>query len=194
MAVDALLAALERAAKADAEARLEAVRARAAEVTASAETVAARRIAEAEEKLLAEERALIQRDTAAVAREWKEQRLTARATVLDRVFSLAAEQLTALPVSRYTGQVTALCDEALAYLEGRPATLSARPEVAAILALHVQGQALVTVAADPASAPGVVARTDDGEVTVDNGLAARLGRQRPDLAIEVGRLVEGAEG
>ena len=194
MALDALLAALERAASADAEARLEAARVRAAEVTSAAEAQAARRVAQAEAQAAAEERALVQRDTAAVARAWKEQRLTEREKALDRIFALAAEQLGAFPVHRYAGQVTALCDEALAYLDGRPATLSVRPEVAAILERHVHDRPLVTVAADPGAVPGVVARTDDGEVTVDNGLAARLLRRRPDLAIEVGRQVEGSRG
>jgi vacuolar-type H+-ATPase subunit E/Vma4 len=190
VAVDALLAVLERVAQAEAESRREAARQRASSILRSAEGEAERRMVRAEERLAAEERSAVRRETAGVVRAQREQLLSARNAVLERVFASASARLEQLPVARYSGRVAALADEALGYLEHRPVVVTARPEVAGILRLHLQGRLDVTVEASVQTPPGLTARSADGEVTVDNALPARLAHRREELAIALVRRLE----
>lgn len=188
MAVDALLTVLERAAAAEADAVLARAGTEAEAIVAAAVAEGTRREALARERLAAEERAAVQRETAAVARAHRERWLAARAAVLERIFRSAGDRLHALDSTRYQPLLPALADEALAYLEGRPAVVKVPGASSRLVERHLAGRE-VQVEPDADTGPGVLARSADGTITVDNRLAARLARQEADLAIELVRRI-----
>jgi vacuolar-type H+-ATPase subunit E/Vma4 len=186
MSVEALVAAIDAEAQAEAAALLER-----AQVEATALVDAARRRAEAR---VAEARAAAER----AARAEAARRLTAirlrdvgaqaaaLAGRLDRVFEEAARDLAAIAdggdTPRWEAALLRLAAEA-AELTGPGATIVARPADASLLtaAPAVRGTR-ARVAVDPDLPPGIVARSDDGRVEVDATLPARLARARERLA------------
>jgi len=123
------------------------------------------------------------RALARVEREARRLVLIARAGVVDRILERAAARLEHLSFDRYRERLPALVAETLVYLEDSPSTIlcpqEALRETAELLA-GVAGVA-ITVAADAAA--GVIGRSVDGKVTVDDTLVARLHRDRAELAI-----------
>jgi vacuolar-type H+-ATPase subunit E/Vma4 len=189
MGLETLLAAVERDADAAIQARVVAGCRAAAEILREVEGEVTRRRAEHDDRVERELADLNIRELARLQRGHRVRLLQARADVLERIFARAASLLQSVPEEQWSALIPRLTGECAAYLEGRAFTVTCPPGGvgAASLRLAPQpGSRVIGVADAP---PGVLARADDGSVTVDNTLAARLDRLRPRLAIElVGRL------
>ena len=130
MGLDALIAELTRTAEAESEAMLSAARARALAIQRAANEDATRRREAGLRHLADANRRALARETAAAERENRLTVLAARAQALDAVFARATELLMATDAARYRDGVGALVDSTLKYLEGAPAILRCRPDVA----------------------------------------------------------------
>ena len=189
MSIDALLLHLEEDARREAARLRQEATARAEEIVARAEADAARKRALHLEHIAGQRRSAGERQVAAARAEAREQFLEARMAVLDRVFDAAAASLGRMEVSRYTGSVAHLAQDAARYLERGPAVLQSPPDAVAVAAEAVRDRPDVRV--EPADVPaGVTGRSGDGRVLVDNTLAAILARRRADLAIGLGARIE----
>ena len=123
-------------------------------------------------------------------REAEERALAARENLMRNVFARAAERLSDLPNSpRYARAASTLLERALSFLPASevevvcdPATARAVREVAARAGARIEIR--------PDAAPGIVARSAAGSVSVDATLATLLDRLRPTLAMHVAARVE----
>ncbi len=194
MALDDLLAALER----DATAQAEAVR---AEARGAADRIAREtdaRLAGRRRDVL-EARAEALRAAAAVALgevRWRAraQVLAAREELLDRLFEAAASRLpAAVRGADYRATLPGRLHEALSYLGDEPAMVRCPSALAATVRAALAAEARCTVAPDDAVGSGFRAATTDGTVEIDETLEARLAELRPRLAIEIQRRLD-AEG
>ena len=176
---------------AEAEAEAAAVEERAAreaqEIRARAVAEAARRRAAFIARRESEQRDAIDRELALRRREQRENVLAARARLLEQVLGAVRRELAAVPVARYSAALQRLGEETVRYLEGRQAVLECPPEAAPTLRAQLGDRAGVAIEAREDARPGVVGRSADGDVTVDNTLVSRLDRMRPDLAIGLAR-------
>lgn len=157
------------------------------EIRARAAAEAARRRAAFIQQREAEQRDAIDRELALRRREQRENALAARARLLEQIFAAVREKLATVGVARYSAALQRLGEETVRYLEGRPAVLECPPEAAPTLRAQLGDRAGVTIEAREHAPPGVVGRSADGDVTVDNTLVSRLDRMRPDLAIGLAR-------
>ncbi len=185
MSIDALLALLERDASAEAAKLISEAELRAQGLLAQAEAGAQRRGAEALDRLREAGRRTVACETAAAARGYRESHLRERALLLDRVFTDAERELRAAAIDRYQGQLPALVDATLRFLEGGPAVLHCRPDVAGPVEQLLKDRADVTVRADADAAAGILGQSADGTIVVNNTFAALLRRQEADLAVAV---------
>jgi len=132
------------------------------------------------------------RALARVEREARRLVLVARAGVVERILGLAAARLEHLSFDRYRERLPALVRETLAYLEDTPSTIhcpeEARPEIADLLG----GVTEVSIDVAPNAAAGVLGRSADGKVTVDDTLVARLRRDQAELAIALAAELDGS--
>lgn len=190
MALDDLLAAVEREAERKIAARLAGAWTDAARLAAGSREHLARRRAEAEAARRAELRAAATREVEASRRAARRTVLEARERLLDRVFRAARERLPA--AARGEAYVSALADEVaevLSYFGDELVVLRCPPALEPRAREIVQeigaGRSGVTVAADARLATGLAAESGDGELMVESTLEGRLGRLRPALAIEV---------
>jgi vacuolar-type H+-ATPase subunit E/Vma4 len=192
MAIEALLAVIEREAAAEAERIHVEARRQARELEARAAAEADRRRAQAFGRLEAEGRGRLRRELAGIERRGREATLLARARLLERVFAEADRTLAVLPLARYHHRLEALVEETLRYLEDRPAVLSCPPDAAARLGEIAAARPGAVVEPREDARAGVVGRSRDGAVTVDNTLSARLQRRRDDLAVALAARLEEA--
>lgn len=186
MALEHLLAALERDAEATAEAELSAARAEAVRIEAeSAARVEQRRasfVATREREL----RAAGATAAAEVRRRTRRAILEARQRLLDRVFTAAEHRLrAAVDDPAFVERLGEYLAEARTYLGDGPVIARCRPELAARVRRLAAKAKSVTVVTDPAAGTGIRLSAADGAVEVDNTLDARLARLRPRLALEV---------
>lgn len=193
MAVEALLAALEQDAHAEAARVRAGAQERAAALIARAAAEVDRRWAVTLERLTDERRVAWNREAAAAERALRRGVLEARAATIDRVFSRARERLARLDASRYADLVPDLVRGALAYLETRDAEVVCPEDARAAVEAAARGNGEVRVASAPDARPGVLARSLAGDVVVDNTFVARLERMRPDLAIALAARLEGPD-
>lgn len=192
MAVDALLAALERDADSEVSRRRTEARERAETIIARAAAAADRRRAAMMERLSLTRRAEVARHAAEATRDLKGRVLRARAELLERVFGQAAERLAKIEPGRWLERVPLLVDQTLRYLEPDRAVLVCRPEAQEPVRTAVGIQEVKIEVREDAPA-GLLGRTADGSVVVDNTLTARLERLRPDLAIRLLARIEGRD-
>jgi len=185
MALEVLLATLEQEAREEAEAITAHADAEASRILGRAEADVKRRRVLHVERLEAEGRVVLGRELAAAVRAHRTRFLTARADGLARVFTRAAELLRALPAERYRERLPTLAAATLQYLDETAAVVTCRPELVDIVRGVASAWPAATIAADPDALPGLLGRTTNGGVSVDNTLPALLARQRDDLAIEV---------
>ncbi len=190
MALETLLQTLEQAAAAQADRTLAEAKAEAAALIRDATAEAERQRALVLEEVRARARLASDRAFAEETRALKERLLSARTAVVDRVLARAGARLSTLEGSAYAWRVERLVESTLAYLAGAPAALSCRPDVAAQVESAAAGRGEIEISATPEAAAGVLGRSADGRVTVDNTLVALLERRRPELAIAVARRVE----
>lgn len=189
MAIEALLLHLER----EAEREVARVRGEAAEaagaIVARADADAARRRslhgAEVERQALA----AADRDVAAARAHARHDLLRLREAVLARILARAGEMLAGTSAVESRGTLAALARDTARYLEGTSARLECTPEAKAIVATAVKDLPGLTVR-PVASAAGVVGRTDDGRVLVDNSLPAVLARRADEFSIALARRIE----
>ena len=189
MSIEALLLQLEREAEGESARIRGEAEDRATRILQRAEADAGRRRALHLEHAAARLRVAGERQVAASRARAREEFLVARAAVLERVFGLATEALERLPVVRYADSVGALAADTLRFLERDAAVLSLPPEAVPVATTAPglgEGRTI-----EPAEMPaGVVGRSADGRVTVDNTLAAILRRSQPDLAGRVADRIE----
>jgi vacuolar-type H+-ATPase subunit E/Vma4 len=190
MAVETLLQTLEQAATAQADHTLAEARARAEALVRDATVDAERRRALVLDEVRARARLASDRAFAEATRALKERLLSARTAVVAQVLARAGARLSTLEGSAYPWRIEPLVESTLAYLAGAPAALSCRPDVAARVEAASAGRGEIEISASPEAAAGVLGRSADGRVTVDNTLVALLERRRPELAIAIARRIE----
>lgn len=184
MALDDLLAAVEREAERKIAARLAEAWTEAARVSAGSAEHLARRRAAAEAARRAELRAAATREVEESRRAARRTVLEARERLLDRVFRAARERLpSAVQGEVYAASLADEVAEVLSYFGTEPVVLRCPP----ILESRVRelAGAGVTVRPDPGLTTGLAAESADGTLAVESTLQGRLGRLRPVLAIEV---------
>ena len=194
MGLDALLATLEREAEAQRAGIEREAEASAARILAQMEAEVGRRSRLALDREGERVRRDSDREFAAYRRRLLEEALRARAATLDRIIARAEALIAQLSAPDYAGQVPGMVAATLRYLEGVPAVLECQPDLEAAVRAAAAGRP-VRVVASAGARPGVVARAEDGSVTVDGSLAGRLARLRADLAIELAAAIgAGGEG
>lgn len=192
MSIDALLERLLQEGEAEAELLIAAAQQQAHELLSRAEAATAQRRAEALSRLREVERHAVEAETAVAARGYREARMLERAKLLDRIFAEAEAELGSASSAAYQSQLPNLLSATLRFLEGTPAILHCRPEIAARLEQCCGATEGVTIRASAAAAPGVLGESADGGVVVDNTLPALLRRHRSDLAVAVAARLEEA--
>jgi fused signal recognition particle receptor len=193
VALEELLAALERDAEAAVQAVRDAAAAEAARIAAESRTQAERRRAEFVAARERELRAAGEVAAAEVGRRTRRAVLEARQGMLDRVFAAARERLAAVATQpAFTERLGDHLAEARAYLGDGPVTVRCPPELTARVRRLARPADGITVVADPAAGTGLRVTSGDGTVEVDNTLDARLARLRPRLALEVLQRLERA--
>ncbi|HEX9892975.1 MAG TPA: V-type ATP synthase subunit E [Gemmatimonadales bacterium] len=191
MALEALLEALERDALAEAGRRRTEARSGAEALIARAAAEVDRRRALTLARLASERRAQVAREAAAASRQLKGRVLTARAGVLGRVFGEARRLLAGLDQARWGSRLPALVEQTLSYLDPSDAVLECQPSAESALRKVLADRPGVRVQPRDDAGPGLLGRSADGRVVVDNILTARLDRLRDDLAIQLIARLEG---
>jgi len=190
MGIDALLLHLQEDAELEASRISREAEERSAGIAARAGAETDRRRAMHLERLALGRRQAIERKVAGARAEARARYLSAREALLERVFAMASASLERMPAARYAASVPRLIAEAARFLEGGPAVLRCPPD--ALAATEEATRGLPDLAVEPADLPaGVVARSADGRVTVDNTLRAILDRRRAALAIGLAARIEG---
>ena len=186
MALDHLLAALERDATRTAEQRIEAAEAEATRLRsaarAKADALRAGRV-QAEEKRLREE---IDRLLLVERRRLRAEMLRHRQALLDEVLATVEAKLPAatLDPANRSGLGRDL-NRALTYVNGIPAVVHAPPDLVGWARDALDGRSGITVQADPAIASGLTVTTVDGSVVIDATLASRLRQSWPELSMKL---------
>ena len=186
MALEELLAALERGGRAKAGAALEAARAEARRIAAESEERIARRRRDSREALEAELRGQTEKLVAAAREAARRDVLSARQRMLDRVFRAAEQRLAEVGRSEaYAARLGEDLAEARSYLGGMPAVVRCTPDLSARVRAWIVGKEGLSVEEEQHAEPGVVLVAADGSVEVESTLTARLDRLRPLLSMEV---------
>jgi vacuolar-type H+-ATPase subunit E/Vma4 len=193
MPLDHLLAALERDATAQAERLVAEARATADRLTSAAAEAIERRRGETLGAHEREQRAVVQAALSTARRAARRDVLEARERLLDRVFAAARAALPqALAHQAYRAALPERLAAALACVEeAGEAALRVPAAIAADVRSSVSGNGRVTVRVDPAAGSGFRLATADGTLEVDDTLETRLDAQRPRLARDVLRQLEG---
>lgn len=185
MALEELLARLEREAETRGEAILEEARAEAERI----EHEAARRVARRREERLdgreSEIREELEVELAAERRRARAAMLRARDHLLERVFAAAAARLEGSEdeAARRRSLRRRLA-RVLAFVDG-PAVVAVAPEAEAELRNALGGREDVNVALEPGLGAGFVVRSRDGRLEIDERLGARLRSARDPLAVDM---------
>jgi vacuolar-type H+-ATPase subunit E/Vma4 len=190
MSLEVLIAELTREAEREADQIRSAAVEQARLIQHTAEDQARQRRDTELARLEASHRLAVARDTAAAVRSNRLALLEARYRFLDQVFARAAAMLTGTDAARYRAGIGALVGATTRYLEGTPAELRCRPDVsAAVVALSDRSEQVRVVPSDDANA-GLLGRSTDGRIVVDNTLPALLARRRAELEVAVARRLE----
>jgi vacuolar-type H+-ATPase subunit E/Vma4 len=191
MALDHLLAALERDAATEVERITAAAQADTETIRAEADRRLGARRADALGAREAEARAAAAASLGEVRRRARAEVLAARQHALERVFAAAGR---ALPdAGRRAGYLAALPAElaaALACVGDSASVIRCAPSLAATIKPLVRDRAACRVEPDRAIGAGFIVATTDGVIEVDATLAGRLERLRDHLALEILRQLE----
>jgi vacuolar-type H+-ATPase subunit E/Vma4 len=181
-----LLEALEREARAQAEAMLEEARSAAAAITRDANERLALQRANALGAREAALRAAGETTLSEARRAGRRRALEARQRLLERVFDAARAHFpAALTEPAYRAALPQHLAEALPAVGDGPAAVRCPEVLVPLVQAAVAGRKHLAVQGDPAAPPGVTVTTADGVIEVDNTLEGRLERLRPRLALEV---------
>lgn len=192
MALEHLLAAMEREARAKIEAARAEGEAEAGRIAAACGEGIARRRSETLAALETELRADSELRLAEARHRQQGELLVARAKMLEQVFAAARARFgEAIRSEAYVATLPARLAEALGFLEGEAAVVRCASELAPHLAGLVAGRPGVSVETDAGAAPGILVVSADGSVEVDNTLTGRLERLRPELSVEIVERVRG---
>ncbi len=195
MALDQLLAALERDATRAAEQRMEAAEAEATRLRsaarAKADALRAGRL-QAQEKRLREE---IERVLLVERRRLRAEMLRRRQALLDQMLATVEAKLPAatLDPTNRSGLGRDL-DRALTYVDGIPAVVRTPSDLVGWARDALDGRSGITVQADPAITSGLTVTTADGSVVIDATLATRLRQSWPELSMKLIAWLERPEG
>jgi vacuolar-type H+-ATPase subunit E/Vma4 len=194
MSIDALRAAVEADGRARVSAILETAQERADQILAEAQSRGTGRqdeaLREAERRLRPEEN----RRVAALRRDARKRALEARDALLDRVFEAAVEALPeALEEPEARSRLAARAIQALGYMPAGSVVVTGSSAVAPILETALKDRDAVRVGCDPELDVGFRAVGGDGSLVVDATFAKQLELDRPVLAIEVLRQLNGEE-
>ena len=181
--LDALLESLEHDAQGEADRLIAAAEQRARTIQAHAVAERDRRRAEVMVRVEAEGRRAVACATAAAARRFRALRLRERAVVLERIFTEAGEELRLAGAERYRRLLPRLMRDTTRYLEGTSAVVICRPEIGPLLEAKGPGEPALTVETGTEAAAGLLGRSADGLVVVDNTLPALLRRRQAELTI-----------
>lgn len=191
MALENLLAALERDARSQAQERLERARREADVLLTEGRARIARERSEGLDALEAEQRARSQRRILDARRAALRKSLEARQRMLDDVLREALRRLTEAQRSRaFQDSLPGAIAEALAFVGAEPAIVSCPAAIGDEVKNALGDRPGVTLRIDPAIAAGVRIETTDGALVVDGTLEARLEQLRPHLQIGVLRDLE----
>lgn len=186
MALSDLIARLER----DAEARVQALREKAAAEVAALEAEAARASQVQREHELSSRRAVrrarFEQELADARQRARADRVRAEHTLLSRIFTRARALVP--EVGRGPDFAAALrrhLAEALHYVEGVRVVVRCAPEVAPVLVPVLTQRGDAALVEDATLGPGLVVTAADDSVVVDQTLAARLARLEPRLGVEL---------
>ncbi len=183
MALDDLLAALERETSERIAAEGATARAEAERLLAGAEERVARRRAEA----LARERDHLERafggEIAGAAREAERAVLLAREALLARVLDRVRERLAAEPPS--PARIGGLVLQALGYAGTVPVEVRVTPELVAALSASLGSRLNGALRPDPAVCGGALLRTTDARLEVDASLAGLLRTRESEARMRI---------
>ena len=186
MALEHLVAALEREAETKIGAELDAAR----EEAASLEAEAGERVARLRADALQEQRVRLQQEAArivaAARREARQKLLLARHRLLDRVLRRALEL--APDVARSPAYLVGLPDDlvrAMSYIGQSAAVVRCSPALAVEVQPLLVGHGEWKLEVDPALAPGFQVAAADGSVVVDRTLPRRLLLEEARLRLEM---------
>lgn len=190
MGFEALLAALERDAEAQAEALLAAAREDAARLRAVAESGVARRLAERRHQVAQEHERETSGEVARARHAARARELEAQGALLDAVRRRAAERLATLETAAWADAIPGMIATALRYAGEDPVVLRCAGAAAHAVRAAIPEQAKVRVVPDAAVPPGLVASAAGESVTIPLTLTHRLDALWPDLRLEVLRALE----
>ncbi|MBI2963238.1 MAG: hypothetical protein HYY35_05735 [Deltaproteobacteria bacterium] len=186
MALDDLLAELERDARSKADAELAAARAEASRIAGDGVERIRRRRAEFLASLEADLEAETELALAEARHRVHGEVLAARQRMLERVFAAARERLAdAVRSEAYDAVLGSHLAEALSYLGGAAAVVRCPAALASRVRELVAGREHLSVDSRDGAEPGIAVVAAEGAVVVDNTLTGRLERLRGRLAIEV---------
>jgi V/A-type H+-transporting ATPase subunit E len=193
MALQDLLASLERDARAEADALLTDARARAAGLQADADARMELRRRDTLEIAERAHRATGELAVAQASRAARARVLEARARAIEHVFAAVTAELPAAIASpAYLQSLPLRLAAARACLGDTPAAVRCSPSLLPALRA-IAGTPPLAVTTDGALGPGFVLAACDGSLDVDETLTTQLARRRPQLVIEVVRALDEAE-
>lgn len=186
MALEDLIAAMERDAAEEVRRQLETAQAEADRIKAAGEGEASRR----REDLLGRTELELRQETAAAlaaaTREARRDVLFARERLLDNVFQAAAARLPVLvDDARYRAVVGAEFEEAVGYLPEGGIRLRCSPGLLGLAEEHVGDLPGISIEPDAGVGSGFVLEAADGSSALDATLERRLADQRGSLALVV---------
>jgi vacuolar-type H+-ATPase subunit E/Vma4 len=186
MALEHLVAALEREAETKIGVELDAAR----EEAAGLEAEASGRIARLRSEALQERQARLQQEAerivAAARRKARQELLVARHRFLDRVLRCVLELVPDVP--RSPAYLVGLQDDlvrAMSYIGQSAAVVRCSPALAAEVQPLLAGHGEWRLEVDPAVAPGFQVAAADGSVVVDRTLPRRLLQDEARLRLEI---------
>lgn len=184
MALDQLLAALEREAQRTAEHLLAAARAEADQLAASTEREISRRRDMAANLAGSEQRAVLEQAVSAAARAARRDTLIARERLLARVFdALRAALPAAIAQASYRATLPARVATAFAcFDDGEPTVFHCPASLVAPMQSIVAGRTDTSIQPSPDDGSGFRLATADGTIEVDDTLESRLDTVRAPLA------------
>jgi vacuolar-type H+-ATPase subunit E/Vma4 len=128
---------------------------------------------------------------ARVQRDARRRMLMARAKLLDRVFARVSAQLPTY-IQKVVGIAPDLVREALPFLGDEPIEVMCPPVLSNVVKQVTADRHDAVVVTDASIGTGVLVRTANGSLIVNNTLEARFHRTRDELAIAVVRQFEDA--
>ena len=186
IALDHLLAALERDGSAQAEALLTEARATAAAVTREADERVAQRRRDALATCEAAVRQSAESALAEARRDSRRRMLDARQRLLDQAFDAAHALFPdSVQGAPYRAAVARHVADALEATGDEPVVIRCPEALVPVVQAVVVSRTHVTVQGDAAVPPGIFVTTMDGVIEVDQTLDGRLERLRAQLALEV---------